>query len=101
LPDLSSSNASHGFFSLASSSLLVQRTNLLSPSVAHLPVFKVALAATTETYNVKFSAICQALFGKKAKSATRSFFGGTAGPTPRGYLGICENLTFVSTVNFL
>jgi hypothetical protein len=36
------------WFRLIGSNFLVQRTNLLSPSVTLLPVFKVTLIATTE-----------------------------------------------------
>ncbi len=41
---------------------LVQRTNLLSPSVAHLPVFKVTLVTATNSYNAKAQRDCQQKF---------------------------------------
>jgi hypothetical protein len=47
------------------SSLLVQRTNLLSPSVTLLPVFKVTLIAATEANFARVLRDRQQLFFKK------------------------------------
>jgi hypothetical protein len=50
---------------LIGSSLLVQRTNLLSPSVALLPVFKVTLIAATNTNLARAFKDRQQFFSRK------------------------------------
>lgn len=50
------------WFPPASSSFLVQRTNLLSPSVAHLPIFKVTQTVATEAHFMLTIKACQQFF---------------------------------------
>ena len=65
LSDLSSDNAfPAAFFPPVGSSLLVRRTNLLSPSVALLPVFKVTQITATETYYLRVLSLRQHFFYK-------------------------------------
>jgi hypothetical protein len=50
------------WFLSTGSGFLARRTNLLSPSVDHLPVFKVTRTATTERYFARARKCCQQFF---------------------------------------